>query len=203
MQCKVCNQTINEFNFNDFFGIKKHVLCYKCFNELSLINEVTTIENFKCFSIYLYKDKIKDLIYQFKVLKDYELKDVFLEYFLEELNYKYRKYIITFVPSYHLDDTNRGFNHVEAMFSSLKNKKICLFKKTINHKQSDQKLYNRTKIKDYIYLDKSKLRGIKKVLIVDDILTTGNTLKSCAKLLTNEGIKDIQLLTICKASNYK
>ena len=85
MICKVCNKEVNEFYLNDLLGIKKHTLCYSCFNEFPLINEITIIDNFKCLSLYAYKDKIKDLIYQFKGLRDYELKDVFLEYFKEQL----------------------------------------------------------------------------------------------------------------------
>ena len=203
MLCKVCNKEINSFNLDDIFGIKKKCLCIKCFNEFEVINERTIIDEFECYSIYSYKGKIKDLIYQFKGLKDYELKDVFLEYFVSYLNIKYYGYYVTFAPSFFNDDKERGFNHVEAIFSSLNNKKIKLFKKKINYKQSDHKFNERYKIKDVIELEKTNLKGIKKILIVDDVLTSGNTLKTCASLLYKEGIKNIKLLTVSKASNNK
>lgn len=198
MICKVCNQEIREFYLNDVLGIKKHNICYKCFNEFNIINEITLIDNYECLSLFAYEGKIKELIYQFKGLKDYELKDIFLEFFLDELNVKYHNYLITYAPSYYLEDKERGFNHVEAIFSSLINKKIKLFSKNKSHKQSDQKYQNRINIRKIIEIDKTKIHRLKKVLIVDDVLTSGNTLKACASLLNKEGIKDIKLLTISK-----
>ena len=78
MICKVCNKEIKEYYLNDVLGIKKHTICYKCFSELPLIYEFGKIQEYKCLSLYAYKDKIKELIYQFKGLKDIELKDIFL-----------------------------------------------------------------------------------------------------------------------------
>lgn len=198
MICKVCNKLKNEFYLNDFLGIKKHNICYECFDKFPIIKEKTMINNYECLSIYSYKDQMKELIYQFKALKDYELKDVFLEFFIEELEEKYFNYVITFVPSFHLDNKNRGFNHVEAIFSNFRNKKINLFTKKENYKQSNQKFKDRKNIRKIIEIDKHKVKGLKKVLIVDDVLTSGNTLKACSSLLSKEGVKDIKLLTVCK-----
>ena len=82
MICKVCNEEINEFNILDPIGVNKHSLCNKCFNKFNVILEKNKINGIKSFSIYSYDGLIKELIYQFKGLYDYELKDVFLEYFL-------------------------------------------------------------------------------------------------------------------------
>ena len=136
--------------------------------------------------------------YQFKGLYDYELKDIFLEYFKDDLEFKYLGYTLTYAPSSKEDDTKRGYNHVEEIFSCLPNKKVKLFIKKDNYKQSDIKYKDRNKIIDHIALIKENLKGIKRVLIVDDVLTSGSTLKACASLLYKEGIKDIQFLTISK-----
>ena len=198
MLCKVCNKEIKEFYLNDLFGNKKHTVCYKCFCDFSLINKISFIDNYECLSIYEYKDQIRDLIFQLKGLKDYELKDVFLEFIIDYLNDKYRGYTITYAPSFKDDDLKRGFNHVEAMCSLFKNKKLKLFYKKENYKQSDQNYSNRKNINKIIGLDLNKIKGLKKVLIIDDVLTSGNTLKTCASLLYKEGIKNIKLLTISK-----
>ena len=202
MICKVCNKEIKEYYLNDVLGIKKHTICYKCFSELPLIYEFSKIHEYKCLSLYAYKDKIKELIYQFKGLKDIELKDIFLEFFLTELSLKYKGYVITYAPSFDLSNKERGFNHVEEMFSSLDNEKVPLFYKNKDYKQSDQSFKNREKINNIIELKKDNLKGLKKVLIVDDVLTSGNTLYTCASLLYKEVIKDIKLLTISKVVEF-
>ena len=122
--------------------------------------------------------------------------------FLEDLFIKYQGYTICYAPSFELSDKERGFNHVEVIFSSLKNKKIKLFYKNKDYKQSDQSFKNRDKINSVIELKKDNLKGLKKVLIVDDVLTSGNTLYTCASLLHKEGIKDIKLLTISKVVEF-
>ena len=73
-----------------------------------------------------------------------------------------------------------------------------LFYKKENYKQSDQSYSNRKNISKIIGLNLSEIDDLKRVLIVDDVLTSGNTLKTCASLLHKEGIKDIKLLTISK-----
>ena len=198
MICKVCNEEINEFNILDPIGVNRHSLCNKCFNKFNMILEKNKINGIKSFSIYSYDGLIKELIYQFKGLYDYELKDVFLEYFLDELEFKYIGYTITFAPSSKEDDNKRGYNHVEEIFACLPNKKVKLFLKKDSYKQSEIKYKNRDKIIDHIALIKENIKGIKRVLIVDDVLTSGSTLKACASLLYKEGIRDIQFLTVSK-----
>lgn len=198
MICKVCNEEKNEFNILDPIGVNKHSLCNKCFNKLNVIYEKYKINDIKTLSIYSYDGLVKELIYQFKGLYDYELKDIFLEYFIDDLEFKYLGYTLTYAPSSKEDDTKRGYNHVEEIFSCLPNKKVKLFIKKDNYKQSDIKYKDRNKIINHIALIKENLKGIKRVLIVDDVLTSGNTLKACASLLYKEGIKDIQFLTISK-----
>ena len=124
---------------------------------------------------------------------DYELKDVFLEYFLDELEFKYIGYTITFAPSSKEDDNKRGYNHVEEIFYCLPNKKVKLFLKKDSYKQSEIKYKNRDKIIDHIALIKENIKGIKRVLIVDDVLTSGSTLKACASLFFNVSISTSKL----------
>ena len=49
----------------------------------------------------------------------------------------------------------------------------------------------------YKVINKEKIYN-KKVLIVDDIFTTGNTVNECAKVLRKANIKQVGVLTIAK-----
>lgn len=102
------------------------------------------------------------------------------------------------VPSSSEADEKRGFNHVfeiAKLFSlPIEN---CLFK-TENVKQSDRNSLERTKISNSISIkETSSLKG-KKVLILDDIYTTGSTIKACINLVKTKSPKKIKVLVVCK-----
>jgi predicted amidophosphoribosyltransferase len=100
-------------------------------------------------------------------------------------------------PSYIEDDNRRGFNHVIEIFKSLNLKINEAFVKTEKFKQADNNFHNRKKIKKYIKIKDNAVFG-KKILLVDDIYTTGNTMRTMISLLKERGITDIKVLVLCK-----
>lgn len=195
--CKICFKEINDYSLYNLIR-KKNILCEECFSKLDAKFISFKIGNIKGISIYEYTDFIKELIYKFKGCGDYELKDVFLFRYLTYLRLKYHGYYIVFVPSYYIDDERRGFNHVKAIYESLKLKELPILKKKTAHKQSDQSFKGRRSIKDVLEIDnKISLKG-KKILIVDDIMTTGSTLLTSIELLKSVGAKRIEILVIAK-----
>ena len=141
---------------------------------------------------------IKNLIYKFKGCYDYELKNVFLERYLLYLRIIYAGYVIVPVPSSKVDDEKRGFNHVEEIFKTLKMPMLCVLKKEVKEKQSSKSQKSRTKIDKQIVIEnKEKLNG-KKVLIVDDVYTTGATLYKAISLVKSASPKKVQALVIAK-----
>lgn len=195
--CKICFKKINDYSLYNLIR-KKNILCEECFSKLDAKFISFKIGKAKGISIYEYTDFIKELIYKFKGCGDYELKDVFLFRYLTYLRLKYHGYYIVFVPSYYIDDERRGFNHVKAIYESLKLKELPVLKKKTAHKQSDQSYKGRRSIKDVLEIDnKISLKG-KKILIVDDIMTTGSTLLTSIELLKSVGAKRIETLVIAK-----
>ena len=140
---------------------------------------------------------MQELLYQFKGCKDYELKTVFLEYYLYYLNFKFNGYVIIPAPSSKESDEERGFNHVEEMFKGLKLKMIKCIHKTKQRKQAELTTKERQKIGEYLIIDDVDLRR-QKVLLVDDVFTTGSTIKSMIKLVREKGAKKIKVLLMSK-----
>lgn len=179
--CQICNKEIKTSL------LFESQICDECLKNMKVILKTFKIDGVKCLALYSYDSLTRSLIYQYKGLHDIGLQDVFLSPFLSFLKFKYYSYTLIYPPSY----SNK---HNEDLFSSLKLKTEDLFYKTCDYKQSDQSFKDRCLIANYIKL-KTKPKS-KKYLLVDDVMTSGNTLKTCINLLRKENINDIKILLI-------
>ena len=173
-------------------------MCFSCLLECDPKFIDFKIEDIQGLSIYEYNEKLKELIYKFKGCYDIELKDVFLYPYENELSLIYKGYIIIPIPSYFEDDEVRGFNHVELIFSNLKLEMVKALEKVEKVKQSEKNQKQRQQIKKYLKVKNIDKIKNKKILLVDDICTTGSTLKAAIDLLKEAAPKDIKILVLCK-----
>lgn len=120
-----------------------------------------------------------------------------MEYYADYLNFKFNGYTMIPAPSSKESDEERGFNHVEEMFKNLKLKMFKCIHKTKSVKQADLTTKERKKIGKILAIDDVDLSN-KKVLIVDDVFTTGSTIKSMIKLVKEKGAKKIKVLLMSK-----
>jgi ComF family protein len=197
--CKVC---FKEFNYS---GVQlfnnKICICFNCFNELLPVFLKFELDGVKCLNLYDYNDGMKTLIYNFKGCYDYELKDVFLSRFLLEIKLRYIGYVLVPLPSTKKDDEERGFNHVVEMFSILGLPIIsCIFKK-VDYKQSDLNKEQRKEVYKKLDITCGERLRDKKVLIVDDIMTTGSSLKATIKLIKPYKPKKLKVLVLSRKVN--
>ena len=195
--CKICFKKIEDISLYNFIN-KRNLLCENCFNKLRAKFIKFKINNINGLAIYEYDENIKELIYKFKGCYDYELKDVFLFRYLNYFKIKYKGWHIVFIPSYYLDDEKRGFNHVKAIFECLKLNELPILKKKISHKQSSQSSKDRRKISDVLEIDEKYNLKDKKILVVDDIITTGSTLFTAIELIKKYSPKKIEVLVVAK-----
>ena len=193
----MCFEEIEDISMYNFIHTESE-LCEKCFQSLRARFINFYVGDVKVLAVYNYDDTIKNLIYKFKGCYDYELKNVFLERYLLYLRIIYAGYVIVPVPSSKVDDEKRGFNHVEEIFKTLKLPMLCVLKKEVKEKQSSKSQKSRTKIdKQIIIENKEKLNG-KKVLVVDDVYTTGATLYKAISLVKSASPKKVHALVIAK-----
>ena len=179
--CQICNKQIKPSL------LFESCICETCLNKMNVILKTFKIDGVKCLALYSYDSLTRSLIYQYKGLHDIGLQNIFLSPFLSFLKFIFHSYTLIYPPSY----SNK---HNEDLFSSLNLKTEDLFYKTIDYKQSDQSFENRVFISNYIKLKTKPLS--KKYLLVDDVMTSGNTLKACINLLKKENIKQIKVLLI-------
>ena len=154
-------------------------------------------------AFYEYSEFIKRQIYVFKGCFDYEMKDIFLNLFIKEIKMYYQGYTIIPAPSYFKDDETRGFNHVVEVFKQMGLNMCQIIIKTEHFKQAEKSAKERQSIGKHLCLTSNASLSKKKVLIVDDIYTTGATMKSMIKLIETLYPKDIRVLVLAKTKDIE
>ena len=195
--CKLCFHPLEPCSFHRVFR-RNCSVCYRCFSKFSPRWFRFKMEGVSCLAIYPYNETIRNALYQFKGCGDIELAPVFLERILFFLKLKYRHYVIVPVPSSPSHDEERGFNQVVEMFRNLNLPMQFPITKPFEMKQSDLNAKQRARIGDFLRFDETKKITNKPVLLVDDVCTTGSTLKACIRLLKQHGVKKIQVLVMSK-----
>ena len=176
-------------------------ICPKCQDELDPKFVSFKVDGYKALAVYEYTPFIKNLIYLYKGCFDYELNETFLNLYIKEIKMRFRGYKIIPIPSYVEDDKKRGFNHVLEAFKKVGLEVLPIIEKTAHQKQADQTAKKRKEIAKYLaFKEKINLENTK-VLIVDDIYTTGSTMRATINMVERLNPKDIKVLVLAKTSD--
>ena len=188
----------------------KNWLCPKC--KLLLKEElkynVIVSNNRSVYFLGFYEKKIKDLILDFKFKDKPYIGKAFSYLILLNDNWKekLKKYdLILAVPMFNKNKKIRGYNQAEILAKEIGNRtgmqyrKDVLYKIKDNAKQSSLSIHQRKEnVKNVYTVKKKETISNKKILLVDDIYTTGNTVKSCINELGLINPKQVDILVIAK-----
>ena len=191
----MCFRPIEQSLFS--FFILQSYLCKSCFDRFNPKLEQFDIDGFSGFYIYPYDQTVQELLYQFKGCYDIELSHIFLERFRIYLQLKYRKFTVIPAPSSKEGDEKRGFNHVVEIFSCLKLPMLRCIHKTQDVKQADLTSKERAEVGKILEIDNVDLTN-KRILIVDDVFTTGSTIRAMINLVQSKNPKEIKVLVMSK-----
>lgn len=185
----------------NIFSGSNTTICDYCFREFNVIWEKRVKEQIEYIHIYSYNEHVKAFLYRLKGLADIELSPVFIERFKLLLRMKYFNFILIPAPSSKDSETARGFNHVKMLFFAVKRPFLDLFTKKTDFKQSDFNYNERQNVINKIAITNGNLVKNKRILLVDDLHTTGATLAAMIKLLRPFKPKMIKVLTIAKTED--
>lgn len=198
--CKICFKTIKIDDFCRLFS-KNICICAACQELLEPKFISFKVDYYKALAIYEYSDYIKNLIYLYKGCFDYEMREVFLNLYYKELKILYSGYIVIPIPSFEEDNETRGFNHVVEAFNYLGLKMMPIIVKTAHHKQAERGAKKRKEINKFLALSESPDLSNKKILLADDIYTTGSTIRSAINLIEKLHPKEIKVLVLAKTKD--
>lgn len=198
--CKICLKQLTldeEDNLFSFLHPQIHI-CASCLNELKPVLKTIVFQGVELTYIYEYVSFIQDLLFLFKGQRDYALKDVFLSPIVNELKIKYHGYTLIPIPSSKEHEEERGFSHIKEMFGILNLPFIDALKKEENIKQSSLSRKKRWKNRTNIVSTGIFVKNGLKILIVDDVMTTGATLTSALEIVKSFKPKRIKILVMSK-----
>ena len=198
--------------------VSKNIWCKECKNkiykeaifkeEISTRKQDTYFFN-KHIYVFEYKNVIRNLILDYKFNDKSYLYKIFSEIITknEKICGILKKYdIIIPVPIHKKRRKQRGYNQSELIAkeiayniknlryenSVLEKVKNVKPQSLLRKKQREQNVKNVYKI-----VKKEKIKD-KKIILFDDIYTTGSTANECCKILKQNGAKEILVLTIAK-----
>ena len=212
-RCPICDVILREKSMmccnecKDSFQLVGQNICYKCGKPV--VEDVEycfdcTKKKFSYIegrSVYIYNDSMKESIARFKYKGRVEYADYYVYNMINNLgDYIERLGVdaIIPVPIHRLKLNKRGYNQAEVIANKLGRAMNMLViptalvrvvntsaQKELDNKQREKNLRHAIRLNPKINIPDD----VKKVLIVDDIYTTGSTVNACAKeLVYNKGI---------------
>lgn len=146
-------------------------------------------------SIYEYNDFFKDLLSRFKFRGDYVLAKVFAQdiyKITKSFNYDH----IVPIPLSEERLLERGFSQAEALIVEAGLQPYHALTRIHTEKQSKKSRHERIHIEN-VFQAVEPVQG-KSILLIDDIYTTGSTIRHAAKTLKNAGAKFVVSFTIAR-----
>lgn len=197
-------------------GTKESILCEECFHKAILLKKHISDEweiSERCFdrvySAFFYDSVIRECIHYLKYEEYLHLSDFMVQLMFEEAGLKIVKnydFLIP-VPLHRVKERERGYNQAFLLCQSISSylkipcrKDIMTrsrYTETQTLKTHEQRQNN---VKHAFKLNKNvDLKGLR-IAIVDDVITTGSTVNSMAKLLKDNGVKHVDIITFAFAN---
>ncbi|MGM8215195.1 ComF family protein [Bacillaceae bacterium W0354] len=201
--CSTCEEKFEKLT-------SKKYLCEKCMKPLEerqafcgdclAWEERLTIDPLKKnVSIFTYNDYMKDVMAKFKYRGDYEIILAFEKQVQITFKTMFSKQKLTIIPIPLSPERykERRFNQAEAIAALLNKPIINALTRIHSEKQAKKTKAERVFSENPFQIATDK--PIKKALIIDDLYTTGTTLRQAAQRLEKFGVKEIYSFTLIRS----
>lgn len=218
-QCLLCENETEMECWLSFFGAKAPLLCPKCMKKLVKITgpscrrcsrpmEVSGICS-ECEewgesafrgnqSLYVYNESMQAIIARFKYRGDYVLASIFADD-VRHMAVAAACDLICAVPLPPTRLAERRFNQSEALIEAAGLRHVPLISRSESEKQAKRSRMERITAAQTFY-PIGRADG-KSVLVIDDIYTTGATIRLVAKALMEAGASSVKSITIARSGS--
>lgn len=199
--CTACQRNLIRINTATCPGCnsvsEKGRFCKRCRNKTNLTGAL--------FCLYFKDKQTRKIMYEYKYNGLFGMSDILAPLLVGRIEKEKLKYeIISYVPITKKRARWRGFNQSELLAQKIADitgvefarllEKIKETKSQVGLKKKERAVNLRGA---FNVLDKEKVSG-KRILLVDDVCTTGTTLSECARSLKENGAKEVWAITVAK-----
>lgn len=220
--CLLCDQELfKQESLRDLILMKKEnlTMCDNCKNKFEPVSEAscktcckksseTSCEDCQEWerkgksvnhkALYYYNEEMKEYFQKYKFQGDQLLAGLFAEEVKAALK-KYKGYTIVPIPLSDERNEKRGFNQVTAILESagIPYQDLLIKKDTKAQSQKNKK----ERLKTEQAFERKELKNKswpKKIMIIDDIYTTGATIERAKEMLHVNGVKEIRSFSLAR-----
>lgn len=149
-------------------------------------------------ALYYYNDAMQSYLFRYKFLKDYVVRVVFADVLRETLK-AYKGYTIVPIPMHPDKKRERTFAHIDELLEAASVPYVHLLEKTTTASQSEKTKEQRENSRILFCRNTIQLKKNRPILIVDDIITTGTTIRHATHVLRQAGFEKIDVLVLISA----
>lgn len=157
----------------------------------------------KCRSVFVYEGLAKKVLLSFKYGEKKYLKNLLAKLMTDKyLSERFEADVVTFVPMTKKERRKRGYNQSELLAREIANSlslecRPSLEKVKESPEQKSLSAKERAEnLKGVFFCSDAALKG-KRVLLIDDVFTTGATANECSSVLLKAGASNVLVLTAC------
>ena len=169
---------------------KDPLLCDECLSQIEYCEKIRKIDGINTLFLFKYKGLMKEALIQYKERMDVALSPLFLHFHQPILKLLFRTRLFVPVPSTAENMNRRGFSPLGEILENT----ASHFENILSLEGGIQKqngIVDRHRKRHVSLLRKRSEISTDRIVLFDDVLTTGETFRQCVACLRQAGFLDI------------
>ncbi len=191
-ECAICEKRITPFE----------LLCESCEKEVFRMGPSLEIEKKRGYIVHHYgpyDGKLRDLILSYKSGR-WRLSTILVKLYLKLFEYYPPPSILMYVPSTLGSIEKRGFDHMEILARKLAKISGMVLSRSLKV-VSEERQMGKSGIERKRDLSRyvAEFPGGREVALIDDVITTGSTIREASKALLDSGVEMVKVYVLAKS----